>query len=251
VIGRYLYGAAAILSGVAGVAFHSLAALQQIKALGTFAAQHHSLVYIVAAVEILGGIAVLWPGTVRAGSATLVALFGLFALLAIPYIVEHPFSGYNPYGNFFEQLSLGTGAAIVYAYSGPVTSRQTPLLARIAYYAFGACVVSFGLEQAFYLAPTAGLVPKWIPPGQTFWAIATTVALFLGGLGLITGLASRLASILTTAMLLGFGLLVWVPILFEDPHTFANWSEATETFLIAACAWVVADYLNRRSSVRI
>jgi hypothetical protein len=59
---------------------------------------------------------------------------------------------------------------------------------------------------------------------------------------------ARLASQLTTAMIVGFGLLVWLPALFADPHSFVNWSESTETLAIAASAWVVADFLGHRRS---
>jgi uncharacterized membrane protein YphA (DoxX/SURF4 family) len=136
----------------------------------------------------------------------------------------------------------------MYAYSGAIVPRQTPALARIAYYAFGACVVSFALEQYFYLAATASFVPKWIPPGQMFWAISTTAALALGAIALLTGWFARLSSVLTAAMLAGFGFLVWVPALVADPRSASNWSEGTETFLIAGAAWIVADYLHGRFS---
>jgi uncharacterized membrane protein YphA (DoxX/SURF4 family) len=105
-------------------------------------------------------------------------------------------------------------------------------------------VVSFALEQLFYLSATAGFVPKWIPPGQMFWAIGTTVAFALAAIALLTGLMARLAARLTTAMIAGFGLLVWLPALIANPHSFAIWAESTETLGIAATAWVVADFLG-------
>jgi hypothetical protein len=49
-------------------------------------------------------------------------------------------------------------------------------------------------------------------------------------------------------MIVGFGLLVWLPALFADPHSFENWSEGTETVGIAASAWIVADFLGHRRS---
>jgi uncharacterized membrane protein YphA (DoxX/SURF4 family) len=119
-------------------------------------------------------------------------------------------------------------------------------LAQFGYFSFGLCVLSFGLEQLFYLANTASLVPKWIPPGQMFWAIATTIAFGLAAIALLTGLMARLAARLNTAMLLGFGLLVWVPILIVDPHTLSNWTESAETLGIAGSAWMVAEYLGQR-----
>lgn len=245
--GRYLYGLAAIGFGICALASYDLNSWQQeIKALGDVP-HREILSYIVAAVEILGGIAVQWPRTARAGAAALGAIYCAFALLGVPFIIKHPLV-YNNYGNFFEQFSFVSGALILYAYSGPVAPARSAKLGRIGYYSFAICVLSFGLEQLFYLSATASLVPKWIPPGQMFWAIATTAAFALAAIALLTGFLARLASRLTTAMLLGFGLLVWLPALFADSHSLANWSESVETLGVAGSAWVVADFLAQRHS---
>jgi uncharacterized membrane protein YphA (DoxX/SURF4 family) len=238
--GRYLYGLAAIGSGICALAWHSFDALANVPHRGT-------LIYIAATIEILGGVAVQWPRTARAGAVALGTIFFTFALLAVPPIIEHPLV-YNSFGNFFEQLSLASGAVILYACSSPIAPARTAGSAQIGYYSFGICVVSFTLEQFFYLSPTASLVPKWIPPGQMFWAIATTAAFALAAIALLTGFMARLASRLTTAMILGFLLLTWLPALFADPHSFVNWSESTETLAIAASAWMVADFLGHRRS---
>jgi uncharacterized membrane protein YphA (DoxX/SURF4 family) len=232
-LGRYVYGLAAIAFGICAFAFHDINTWQQVKALANDP-HREILTYIVATIEILGGAAILWPRTARAGAIAVGAIYCIFALLGLPAIIAHPLV-YNGFGNFFEQFSLAAPAMILAA-----------RWARLGYYAFGICVLSFALEQLFYLSATAGLVPKWIPPGQMFWAIATTAAFALAAFALLTGFKARLAARLTTAMLLGFGLLVWLPALFAAPHSFENWSEAIETFAIAASAWVVADYLDRR-----
>lgn len=245
-LGRYGYGLAAIGSGICALAWHDFSNWQQIKELG--ADPHREiLTYIVATVEILGGVAVQWPRTARAGAVALGTVYFSFALLGLPLIIEHPLV-YNGFGNFFEQFSLVSGAVILYACSGPLASARTARLAQIGYFSFGICVVSFALEQLFYLPETARLVPKWIPPGQMFWAIATTAAFALAAIALLTGFMARLASRLTTAMIVGFGLLVWLPALVADPHRFLNWSESTETLAIAASAWIVADFLSHRRS---
>jgi uncharacterized membrane protein YphA (DoxX/SURF4 family) len=204
----------------------------------------------VAAIEILGGAAVLWPRTARAGAFALGAMYLVFALLTVPFIIKQPLV-YNSYGNFFEEFSFVAGAMILYAISDPVVPTRNARLAQFGYYAFGLCVLSFGLEQLFYLAPTASLVPKWIPPGQMFWAITTTAAFVLAAIALLTGLMARLASRLTTAMLIGFGLLVWLPALVADPHEFFSWTEAAETLGIAGSMWIVADFLSQRRSAEV
>lgn len=245
-LGRYVYGLAAIGFGICALAWHDISNWHQIKALGDFP-HLEILTYFVATIEILGGAAMLWPRTARAGAVALGIVFFAFTLLTAPLIIAHPLV-FNGYGNFFEQFSLVSGALIVYACSAPIAPARTSRLAQIGYYSFGICVLSFALEQLFYLSATASLVPKWIPPGQMFWAIATTAAFALAAIALLTGLMARLASRLNTAMLVGFGLLVWLPALFADPHSFSNWSESVETLGIAASAWIVADFLGHRRS---
>jgi uncharacterized membrane protein YphA (DoxX/SURF4 family) len=241
-LGRYVYGLAMIGSAICALVWHRYDALGSVP-------HREILTYIVATIEILAGVAVLWPSTAQAGAAAVVTIYFIFALLAVPLIIKQPLV-YNSFGNFFEQFSYVSGALILYACSGPNARARTARLARIGYYSFGICVVSFALEQLFYLSATASLVPKWIPPGQMFWAIATTAAFALAAIALVTGFMARLASQLTTAMLVGFGLLVWLPALFANPHSFPNWSESTETLAIAASAWIVADFLGRRRSAQ-
>src|SRR5579864_7282525 len=247
-LGRYVYGLAAIGFGICALAWHDISNWVQIKALGDLS-HRESITYIVATIEILGGVAVLWPRTARAGAVALGAIYFTFALLAVPLIIEHPLV-YNGFGHFFEQFSYVLGALIIYSCSGPIAPARTARLAQIGYYSFGICVVSFALEQLFYLSATASLVPKWIPPGQMFWAIATTAAFALAAIALLTGFMARLASRLTSAMLVGFGLLVWLPAIVGNPRSSLNWSEGAETLAIAASAWIVADFLGRQDSVR-
>jgi uncharacterized membrane protein YphA (DoxX/SURF4 family) len=239
-LGRYVYGLAAIGYGIVALVWDNYDALSDVPHRGI-------LTCIVAIIEILGGGAVLWPRTARAGAVAVGAIYFTFALLGVPLIIEHPLV-YNNFGNFFEQFSYVSGAVILYVCSGPIAPARASTLAHFGYYSFGVCVVSFTLEQAFYLHETANLVPKWIPPGQMFWAIATTAAFALAAIALLTGFMALLASRLTTAMIVGFGLLVWMPTLSTHPHSFQNWSETAANFAIAASTWIVADFLGRRRS---
>ncbi|MHB1936987.1 MAG: hypothetical protein ACYCOR_10415 [Acidobacteriaceae bacterium] len=241
-LGRYVYGLAAIGSGICALAWHDFIALGDIP-------HREILIYIVAAIEILAGVAVPWQRAARAGAVALGAIYLIFALLeGVPLILQHPLD-YSGYGNFFLQFSLVSGAMVLYARSGEIVSARTARLALIGYYSFGICIVSFTLYQLFYLSATASLVPKWIPPGQMFWAVATTAAFALAAIALLTGFMALLAARLTTAMIVGFGLLAWLPALVASPHSFWNWSELTETLAIAASAWVVTDFLGHRRSV--
>lgn len=113
----------------------------------------------------------------------------------------------------------------------------------------GVCNASFAVEQVEFLGRTASLVPHWMPPGGTFWAVATTAAFGLAAASLVSGYKALLASRLLTAMFAIFTVAVWVPILIADPRTHSNWSEGLETFAIAGAIWIVSDFLAARPAV--
>ena len=230
-LGRHLFGVAALVFGLITLAWHE------------YNGWHLPLyvVYPAAAAEIFGGAAIQFRRTAKAGAAVLGAVYLAFASACVPQIVGQP-RVYNSWGNFFEEFSVATGAAIVYAGLSTAWSGET--VGRIGRILLGVCAASFALEQAFYLGPTASLVPKWVPPSQMFWAVTTTVLFALAALALLTNRMALLATRLMTMMLVMFGLLVWVPLLLADRHSYGNWSETAETFAIAGAAWILADLLG-------
>jgi uncharacterized membrane protein YphA (DoxX/SURF4 family) len=245
-LGRHVYGLAAIGFGIITLVWHDFNGWQQIQPLGNVP-DRELLVYLAAAIEFAGGVAIQWPKTARAGAVTLGSIYLIFALLWVPRIFAAP-QTYDGWGNFFEQFSLVSGALIVY---GAVRQNDSPRAARVSqlgYICFGICVISFTLEQLLYLSGTASFVPKWIPPGQMFWAIATTIALALAALALLSGIFALLASQLLTVMMIGFGLLVWLPTLFADPHQLFHWAGNAQNLAITGSAWIVADFLSRSRS---
>ncbi|MGA7754398.1 MAG: hypothetical protein WCB05_16300 [Candidatus Sulfotelmatobacter sp.] len=245
-LGRHFYGLAAIGFGVITVVWHDFNTWQQIRVLGDVP-HREILVYLAAAIELFGGIAIQWRRTARIGALALGTTYLIFALLWVPYIVATP-RVYDPWGNFFEQFSLASGALIVYSTVGQNDSARLPRAALVGYFCFGICVVSFTLEQLIYLAGTAAFVPKWIPPGQKFWAITTTIALGLAAIALLSRRSNLLASRLLTVMLIGFGLLVWLPAPFADPHALFNWAGNVQNLAITGAAWIVADFLSQNRS---
>jgi uncharacterized membrane protein len=246
-IGRYIFGIAVILFGVVTVSWHAFNVLQQTQALGS-APDRAFLTYLLAIIEILAGLAMLWPTTARAGALTLGILFTLLALSWIPGIVAKP-NVYYTWGAFFYVFSEAAGALLVYATFARPASQQLSKLAQFACVSFALCLISFAIEQIEFFAHTAELVPKWIPLGQNFWAWATTVAFFLAAIALIFRRLDLLAAQLTTVMLILFEVLIWLPVCFRNVHNLFNWSENLDTLAIAGAAWIVADYLsqNKRS----
>jgi uncharacterized membrane protein YphA (DoxX/SURF4 family) len=244
--GRHVYGGAAILFGLVALFWHDFnAPWQQIPGFGNPAVRQ-ALAYIAALIELFGGIAVQWPRTARTGALVLGLLFLTFALLWVPRIAAEPLV-YDRWANLFEQFSLVAGALIVYA-SFPQGGLGHARMARIGYTSFAICVISFTIEQALYLSATARFVPRWIPPGQMFWAITTTIAFALAAIALLSGGLALLAARLLTAMIVGFGLLIWLPAAIADPHKLINWAGNGENLAIAGAAWIVADYLSQPQS---
>jgi hypothetical protein len=230
-LGRHVFGVAALAFGVITLAWHEYNDWHPPR----------YIVYAAAAALIFGGAAIQLRRTAKTGAAVLGAVYLVFALQCVPRIVATP-QIYNSWGNFFEQFSLVTGAAILYARFSSTRSGET--LNRIGCILLGICVASFTLEQAIYLHATASLVPKWLPPSQMFWAVTTTVLFALAAAALLTNRMALLATRLLTMMLVLFGLLVWVPLLLSDPRSYTNWSETVETFAIAGAAWILADFLG-------
>ena len=236
-LGRHVYGLAAIIFGIVTLGWRDFTTWQQNIPRGVI------VVYLVAVLELVGGVAIQWPKTARAGAAALAIIYTVFALSWVPRIVKEPLV-YDRWGNFFEQLSIVSGAMIVFAWTSRDDSGRPAKISRMGYLFFGICVISFTLEQLFYLSATASFVPKWIPPGQMFWAITTTVAFALAAIALLSGHAALLASRLLTLMLIGFALLVWLPTLFADAHKLFSWAGNAQNLAITGAAWVVADFLT-------
>ncbi len=239
-LGRHVFGVAVLGFGLVALAWPDIYDWLPLRHWN--AQVGRVFVYAAAAAQIVGGAAIQFRRTAKTGAVVLGAPYLVFALLCLPQIVAKP-QIYNSWNSFFEQFSFVTGAAIVYGRFSPAWAPET--VNRIGRVFLGACAASFGLEQAFYLNATASLVPKWFPPSQLFWAIATTVAFGLAAVALLTNRAALLAARLLTAMLLIFGVLVWIPLLLAAFHDHTNWSETAETFAIAGVAWVLADLLGK------
>ncbi len=236
--GRIVFGASAVLFGVICLMWHDADTWQYLSRLWKLpfgAAIGGSLMVA----QIAGGIFLAYPRSARLASTILGIVYVLFSLLGIPPIAAAPRVA-GEYFGFFEQLCLLCGAIAVYASTEANATRATAF-GRAARVGLGLCAVWFMLGQAFFLAQTASLVPAWIPPNQMFWAVLTTVAFGLAAIALLANIQARLATRLMTAMLLMFGVIVWIPLLIAHPAAHGNWSEFGLTALIAGASWTVAE----------
>jgi len=236
--GRIVFGASAALSGVIALMWYDSDTWQTLRQIWSlpFGTTIGGCLMIV---QIAGGIGIEYPRTARLASIVLGIIYFLFSLACIPGILAAP-AIYVHYGSFFEQFSLLCGAIALYAATEANAARAVAF-GRVARLGLGVCAISFTLSQIVYLPMTADLVPKWLPPNQTFWAILTTIAFALAAIAILINRQARLALRLMTLMLALFGVLVWVPRLIAHPEAHLNWSEFGLTFLITGAVWMLAD----------
>ena len=232
--GRIVFGSSAVLFGVIALMWHDSDTWQTLSQIWKLPLGSGIGAFLMV-VQIAGGLGLHYPRTTHFASIVLVGVYLLFSLACVPGILAAP-TVYVHYGSFFEQFSLLCGSIALYA----ATDAKA---ARVARLGLGVCAISFTLSQVFYFRLTAGLVPRWIPPGQTFWAAFTTVAFALAALALLLDREARLAARLLTLMLALFGVLVWIPLLVAHPQAHSGWSEFALTSLITGAAWAVADSL--------
>jgi hypothetical protein len=235
---RIVFGASAVLFGVIALMWHDFDTWQTLHQIWSlpFGSVIGGCLMVV---QIAGGIGIQYPKTAHLASILLGVVYLLFSLACVPGIISAP-TVYFHYGSFFEQFSALSGAVALYAATEANATRAVAF-GRMARFGIGLSTVSFTLSQILYLAVTADLVPKWLPPNQTFWAILTTIAFGLAAIAILVNRQTRLALRLLSLMLALFGLLVWVPRLVAHPEAHLNWSEFALTFLITGAVWMVAD----------
>lgn len=236
--GRILFGASAALFGVIALMWYDSETWQTLTQLWKLPMGKTIGGFLMAA-QIAGGIGILHPKTAHWASILLCIVYTLFSAACIPGVIGAP-TVYAHYGSFFEQFCLLSGATALY--SATVTDRvRAVTFNRMARLGLAACAISFTLSQIIYFRVTADLVPKWIPPNQSFWAALTTIAFGLAAISLLINRKTRLATRLLTLMLASFGILVWIPLLIAHPEAHGNWSEFALTALITGATWIVSD----------
>ena len=204
-----------------------------------------ALAYAAAVLMLVAGAAIEWRRTTAWAAAALAAYYALIVVILLNgrLVLAH-YTAYGTYEGVAEQLAIAAGGTIVYAASARIDATLATRLTRLGQLAFGVCALVFGGAHFIYLNLTAPLVPKWLPPGQEFWAYATGVGHIAAGAAILAGVQARLAAILLTAMFASFTPLVHVPMLLADPSRQMNWSENALNLALVGAAWVVADSLT-------
>ena len=207
-----------------------------------------ALAYLCAVVALAGGLgSLLKPTAALAARLLLVALSAWLVLIKLPYILAEPAVEVH-YQSAGETALVLACACVLYGWlAADQDSRRMRFLSpryclRAAWLLEALALTAFGLSHFAYLQLTAPLVPHWLG-GGTFWAYLTGSAYLAAAAALFTGRWARLASVLVTAQMGLFTLLIWVPRIlirgFAGPV-----GECVDSWVLTVAAWVVAESLR-------
>src|SRR5580698_8433658 len=245
-LGIYVYAAGAIFLGLLGVASGDFATTWQ--NVGPNIPFRAPLAYLTAVLELVSGIAVLWPRTARAGALTLTLLYSVFTLIWLPKSFVN-LGNYDPIGNVFEEFALVAAGLVLFATFSPAGSsiaRRRPFFVLL----FGICPISFGIVHIIDMPGLLGWIPGWLPPAKMFWAYATTIGFFAAAVAILTGIRAPLAARLLTAEIVIFELLVWVPKLTAAPGNHFLWAANAICIALAGASWVVSDSISAAATTK-
>lgn len=243
-LGIHVYGFAAVAIGIIGLVWRDFSTVWQ--PVPADVPHRTALAYVVAVCLIAGGAAIQRRPTAQTGVLLLTILYFMSALLWLPRVIGYP-QMIGTWLGFAEQFALVAAGVVGYASLAPPGAPWKVKTVRVSRLLFGLCVVVFALAHFLALKETAGMVPKWIPPGQRFWAIATGMAHLLAGIAILTGILAGTAARLFTAMLLGFGVLVWLPSLFGPGDAHVMWGGNAINLALAGAAWIISDSIHESS----
>jgi uncharacterized membrane protein YphA (DoxX/SURF4 family) len=209
--------------------------------------------YIVSAALIVAGFAIVFDKKAKAASLLLGGLFLLiFCFGQIPYeLMVDYYKHLGSWTSALKELALAGGAFVVagsYPKNYPTTDTAfIKLLQKIVPFGtFFFCIVLllFGIDHFLYPEFVAALVPKWIPPGQSFWLYFGAVALIGSGIAITLNIKRRLVGILLAVMLLLWLVLLHIPRAIADPYGLKGNEVASviEAFGFSGVAYLMAVF---------
>ncbi len=247
-LSRYILGLGLMAMGALSLAWGDFVTGQTVPA----ALAHRAvLAESAGAFMALGGAAQIWRRTAPVASAALAAYFILVVVGVMngADLLSH-LTVYGEYENAAEQFAIAAAALLVFTETARLAPVAATRLRRTAQVMFGICAIVFGGAHFAYMNLTAPLVPKWLPPSQTFWADATGVAHIAAGLAIVSGVRARLAGLLLATMYASFQPLVHLPMLVASPASHFEWCENAINLVLVGAAWVVADSFRKTQADR-
>jgi len=198
-----------------------------------------ALALVAGALEVLAA-ALLVPSRTRAAGAWLAALLLLgWVALHVPSVIRKPGSVADWLG-VAETAAMAT-AALMFAGS------TSPAVVRGATAVFGLAAIVFGVAHFVYADFTASMIPAWLPLRVPL-AYLTGAAHALAGVAILGGVLRVLAATLEAAMMLGFVLLVHVPMVLAKPAGRLEWTMLAVAVLLTGSSAMVAASWRRRTA---
>ncbi len=235
-IGSRVYGLAAVLLGAVILAWHDFTATWQ--PVPDALPQRALFAYLAGGVFLVAGVSLVPRRWERLAALAVAAVSLVFAVGWVGRIAGAP----HVFGTW---LGLAEQTAVVLGGLAIVAGRSAARWRTSCACCSAMCLLAFGTAHLLYVKETAAMVPAWLPPGTRFWALATGVADIAAGLALLAGPFALVAARLAMLMFLGFGALVWLPMLMAMPADQTAWAGTAITLAIAAAAWAVADLIAR------
>jgi uncharacterized membrane protein len=236
--GVRVFGLGALALGVVGLVWGDFAL--QWQPVPDNVPSRQLLAYASAGLLVLAGLSLVLKRWAAVGAWVLAISYAAWVvLLHAPRVFAKPLD-VSIWLGFAEILALTAGGLVAVGQVASLGAR-TARFAEGGRLAFGACLLVFGLSHFVYAKFTAGMVPAWIPPSQTFWAYATGAFHIAAGLALLSGVQARLAAWCVTAMFGGFVLLLHAPRVFADPTNRVEWTMLAVALSLTGAAWTLAD----------
>jgi uncharacterized membrane protein len=196
--------------------------------------------------ELALGVGLLWgPAVALSSRVLLVYLTMWLALLKVPHIVMAPMVELN-WNGAGEIAVVVAGALVLLATLGEEWGGIKLAFSigdrgvRNARLLFAIALPAIGLSHFVYHAPTAAMVPAWLPERGAL-AYFTGAVHVAAGIGVAFAIYPRLAATLEAAMISVFTLLVWVPGTVANATSRLEWTALIISWTIGAGAWVVAE----------
>ena len=213
--------------------------------------------YLVGAAMIAAGAAIIVRVQARAAALAFSALaFASFALLHLPLVLKGALLG-GAWTAAGKALVMCGGAICIAVslddeerhvadrlFASEPTRSALIMWGRVC---LGAFMILGGIQHFKFDQFVATLVPAWIP-GALFWTYFAAVALIAGGTGIIVSRVTRLASVLSGAMIFSWVFLVHIPRALHDPHNAGEVAAVFEALAFSGVAFLLAGLAYGRGA---
>jgi uncharacterized membrane protein len=196
---------------------------------------HPAMAYAYGVIMVLGGVGLLIKQTAVLSARVLLAALLVFLVLCKTPVLLMNAQIEATWLDYGEIATLVAGALALAA------TNDTQL--RVARFLLGAAILPIGISHFAYMKIAEPMVPAKLPYHGA-WVAFTGVAHIAAGVAILSGILAKLAAQLEAGMLTAFGVLVWLPAIFEKPSDVSRWIPFVVTIAVANSVWPVASTIS-------